>query len=172
MTELETLIRMVSQGFDRKSWHGPNLMGTLRGVAATTAAWRVAPERHNIREHVVHAAYWKYSVARRIVGAERGSFGERGSNWFVRPESDDELGWRADLRLLKRHHAELVAAISSLPESRLDEIPAGSATTLRDLIIGVAMHDVHHAAQIALIKRLATDAAPSPRATRQPRRRS
>lgn len=172
MTELETLIRMVSQAFDRKSWHGPNLMGTLRGVEATTAAWRVAPERHNIREHVVHAAYWKYSVTRRIVGAERGSFGEKGSNWFARPESADELGWRADLSLLKQHHAELVAAISSLPESRLDEIPAGSATTLRDLIIGVAMHDVHHAAQIALIKRLATDAAPSPRATRQPRRRS
>ena len=62
MTELETLIRMASQAFDRKSWHGPNLMGTLRGVGATTAAWRVAPERHNIREHVVHAAYWKYSV--------------------------------------------------------------------------------------------------------------
>jgi len=63
------LVKTLDEAFDRKGWHGANLRGSIRGMAADTAAWRPAPGRHNIWEIVVHAAYWKYAVRRRLLGS-------------------------------------------------------------------------------------------------------
>src|SRR6185503_12219164 len=82
---LEQLLAIVDQAYDRPSWHGTNLKGSIRRVTATIAAWRPGPNRHNIWEIVVHAAYWKYAVRRRLTGEARGSFPLKGSNWFRRP---------------------------------------------------------------------------------------
>ena len=62
--ELQFLLQLLDESYDRKSWHGPNLRGSLRGVTAEEAAWRPAAERHNIWEIALHAAYWKYAVLR------------------------------------------------------------------------------------------------------------
>ncbi len=156
---VQMLLRILDQGFDRKSWHGTNLRGSLRGVTAEEAAWRPAPDRHNIWELAVHAAYWKYSVARRLRGGERGSFPLKGSNWFPRPlgptdRDPDEKAWKEDLALLGRMHRELREAVEELPDDALDQIPPGSKTRLDDLISGVAFHDIYHAGQIQILKRL------------------
>ena len=82
--KLRTLVALLEEAYAGPAWHGPSLRGSLRGVTAAQAAWRPADGPHNIWEVVVHAAYWKYTVHRRIAGDKR-SFGEKGSNWFVRP---------------------------------------------------------------------------------------
>ena len=82
---IAVLVKALDEAFDRKGWHGANLRGSIRGMAADTAAWRPAPGRHNIWEIVVHAAYWKYAVRRRLLGEHRGRFAIKGSNWFERP---------------------------------------------------------------------------------------
>jgi hypothetical protein len=51
-------------------------------------------------ELLVHAAYWKYVVWRRLTGAARGSFPLEGSNFFERPLDRTAAAWRADLRLI------------------------------------------------------------------------
>lgn len=158
MNELQLLRHHLDLAYAKKAWHGPNLKGALRGVSLDEAVWRPTPERRNICEHVVHASYWKYSVARRLTGAERGTFGEPGSNWFERTRDDGAAGWKADLRRLDRIHAELAAAIDRFDPSRLDEIPDGSSTTFRDLILTIASHDIYHTGQIQLLKRLAREA--------------
>ncbi|HEX6209678.1 MAG TPA: hypothetical protein VF136_02805, partial [Methylomirabilota bacterium] len=68
MTEIELLLSQIDQAYDHRSWHGTNLRGSVRGVVAEVAAWRPGPGRHNIHEIVVHAAYWKYAVRRRLTG--------------------------------------------------------------------------------------------------------
>ena len=154
---IQLLLRILDQGFERKAWHGTNLRGSLRGVTAEGAAWRPAPDRHNIWELAVHAAYWKYSVARRIRGGARGSFPLQGSNWFPRPfdpDSPSERAWKEDLELLGRMHRELREAVEALPDEALDQAPPGSKTRLDDLISGVAFHDIYHAGQIQILKRL------------------
>jgi hypothetical protein len=123
---------------------------------AARAAWRPAPRRHNIWEIVVHAAYWKYAVRRRLLGEKRGSFPLAGSNWFERPVggSADERAWRRDVALLVETHASLRGAVAGLAGRNLDRIAPGSRVTTRSLIGGVAAHDVYHAGQIQLLKRL------------------
>jgi len=44
------LLQVIDQAYDRKSWHGANLRGSIRGVEAATAVWRPGEGRHNIWE--------------------------------------------------------------------------------------------------------------------------
>jgi hypothetical protein len=96
-TEIALILNLIDQAFDRRAWHGTNLKGSLRGMTAAEAAWRPAEGRHNVWEVVIHCAYWKYAVWRRLTGVKRGSFLLKGSNWFARPGdgSDLEAAWKA-----------------------------------------------------------------------------
>jgi hypothetical protein len=152
--EMELLLRIIDQSFGHLAWHGTNLKGSLRGLTAKQAAWRAAPGRHNIWEIAVHAAYWKYTVRRRLLREKRGSFPLKGSNWFVRPESGGEREWKADRMLLEEAHRSMREAISRLPRARLYTRAFGSKVSNAAAIYGVASHDVYHAGQIQLIKRL------------------
>ena len=100
----------------------------------------------------MHAAYWKYVVTRRLTGEKRGSFALKGSNWFARPTADED-SWRADLRLLEDCHRRLRAAVASLDARTLARTAHESSSVL-SLVSGIVAHDVYHAGQIQLIKRL------------------
>ena len=109
--------------------------------------------RHNIWEIVIHAAYWKHAVRRRLLGEKRGSFSRPGSNWFALPSDHSEKAWRADVALLEKEHKELKEVVSSISPEDLDRPARGSKTVARRLILGIAFHDVYHAGQIQLIKK-------------------
>ena len=64
------ILSLLDQAYDRPSWHGTNLRGSLRRVTPEQAAWRPGPARHNIWEIAVHAAYWKYAAWRRLTGRD------------------------------------------------------------------------------------------------------
>lgn len=154
MADIDTLLEVIDRSYNRRSWHGTNLRGAIRGVSATEAVWRPAEGRHNIRELVVHAAYWKYTAWRRLTGIKRGTFALTGSDFFHRDDPEDGHGWKADIALLDQTHAELRASIAKVPSRRLGQlVPSGKVTHL-ELIAGIAAHDVYHAGQIQLLKRL------------------
>jgi hypothetical protein len=157
-SEICLLLELIDRAYDHKAWHGPNLRGSIRRVEAATAAWRPAPGRHNIWEVVVHAAYWKYIVRRRLLGEKRGSFPLKGSNWFPRPVTGTPEAWAADLALLEQSHRAMRAAVAGLRDADLEVRPPGSKVSNLELIAGVAAHDVYHAGQIQLLKRLAAQA--------------
>jgi hypothetical protein len=104
----------------------------------------------------VHAAYWKYAVRRRLTGERRGSFPLKGSNWFRRPEVRSEAAWRADIALLNETHASLRDVIERLPEKALRVVTKGSRISNFAVISGIAAHDLYHAGQIQLLKKLRT----------------
>jgi hypothetical protein len=155
---VQQLLSTLRQAYERKAWHGPNLRGSLRGVPAEQAAWRPNPGRHNIWELALHAAYWKYIIVRRLHRGGEMRFPVPGSDWFVRPGEDtedaSERAWKADLGILAAMHRDLMAAVSALSDADLDRAPEGTQTLLGDLILGGAFHDIYHAGQIQLLKRL------------------
>jgi uncharacterized damage-inducible protein DinB len=73
----------------------------------------------------------------------------------VRPQQTTLEAWRADVALLERTHRTLRDAIADLDPRELDRQPLKGKTTRRVLITGVAAHDLYHAGQIQLLKRLA-----------------
>jgi len=154
MNELELLLRMMDEGYSKKAWHGTNLRGAIRGLTVNEAAWRASPARHNIWEIVVHAAYWKYAVRRRLEGGKRGSFALKGSNWFPRSKEMGSTLWHDDVQLLEREHRSLRGVVASLPVSRLHMKAPGGSVAISTLLYGISHHDVYHAGQIQVLKRL------------------
>jgi hypothetical protein len=152
--EIRQLLSMLDQAYDHRSWHGTNLRGSIRGVSPRQASWRPGRGRHNIWELVVHAAYWKYAAWRRIAGAPRGAFPFEGSNWFRRPEEATGRAWRADLAVLDDMHRQLCATVSILAPGSLYRKHKGGADSRFSLIAGAAAHDLYHAGQIQLLKKL------------------
>lgn len=143
------ILALFAEGYSKKTWHGPNLRQSLKGVSAKQAAWRPGPGRHNIWELTLHAAYWKYAARRRMEGGKRGSFALKGSNFFPRPEKGKatEVEWKKDLALLDREHRALEIAIRRVLKSP-------RVQKLLPTIYGVAFHDIYHAGQIRLLRRL------------------
>lgn len=154
MSEVDLLLTHLNEAFDHRAWHGTNLLGSIRRIKREQALWRPAPGRHNIWENIVHAAYWKYVVYRRIVGEARGSFPLKGSNWFPRPLEGTEAELKADVKLLRDSHVKLIEAVSKFNPKNLDQHPAGSKFNFRSTILGAGAHDLYHAGQIQLLKRL------------------
>ena len=147
-------MRLIDQAFDRKAWHGPTLRGSVRGVRCAEAEWKPAPGRHSIWEIVLHTAYWKYVVRRRLAGGERASFPRKGSNWFPVMGSRSEAEWREDVRLLDDEHRKLREVVAALPAAELRQRSPGGKWQRYEEIQGVAAHDLYHAGQIQLLKRL------------------
>jgi len=143
------ILALLDEAYTKKTWHGPNLRQSLKGVTAKQAAWRPSRGRHNIWEETLHTAYWKYAVRRRLEGGKHGSFVLKGSNFFARPEKGQvtEAAWRADRAILENEHRALVQAIHKVLKSR------GAKKHLR-MLYGVAFHDVYHAGQIRMLRRL------------------
>lgn len=149
--ETSLLLDLLAEAFERKSWHGTNLRGSFRGLTAAEAAWRPAEGRRNAWELALHTAYWKYAVRRKLTGEKRDSFALEGSNWFRRPEGEPTEGeWKADLALLVAEHRALVAAV----EGHLPGLRGAARTKALHLVRGVAAHDIYHAGQVQLLKRL------------------
>jgi hypothetical protein len=134
--EIRVLLDLIDEAFDKKSWHGPNLRGAIHGVSPAEAAWRPAPGRHNIWE-------------------KRGSFVLKGSNFFERPVEQTEAAWKQDAALLVAEHKALRGAVTQLPRGARDGVKWRS---MSHLIRGAAAHDLYHAGQIRLLRRLWTDA--------------
>lgn len=152
-TSVSILLGLLDEAFEKKAWHGPNLRGAVRGLDARVATHRPGPGRHSIQDLVVHAAYWKYTVRRRLTGEKRGSFLLEGSNFFERPAT--EAAWRADVALLVSEHRKLRAEVAKLRDADLPKKAKGSRETNLTVVRGIAAHDLYHAGQIQLLKRLA-----------------
>lgn len=152
--EVRQLLTILDQAYNRRSWHGTNLRGSIRGLSLPQVTWRPQPNRHNIWELVLHAAYWKYAVWRRLSAVSRGSFPLGGSNWFARAGAADDREWRSDVALLDAMHESLRGAVAGLSAADLERIPRGSTVSNFAVISGVAAHDLYHAGQIQLLKAL------------------
>lgn len=150
----DQLLDLLAEAYDRKSWHGPNLRGSIRRVTAAGAARTSGPGRKSIAEIVLHAAYWKYTVRRRILGEARGSFPLKGSNWFALPSQYNEAAWRAATRLLDEQHRSLIAAVEGLSSDDMNRVTPGGTYPIGFVVRGIALHDVYHAGQIQLLKAL------------------
>ncbi len=73
--KIKLLLEVYDQAFDHIAWHGTNLRGSIKGLKLPELLWRPQPKRHNSWEIVLHCAYWKYVVWRRLT--QEGKKGDR-----------------------------------------------------------------------------------------------
>ncbi len=147
------LLCTIDEAFDKAGWVGVTLRGAIRRIAAREASWRPRPGRHSIAEIVLHSAYWKYIVNRRITGGKRGSFPLKGSDWFTVPARLTDGQWKKYLAILDGAHRSLRETVATAPWPRLTSL-RGSSRLPTAHTYGIAMHDVYHTGQIKTIRAL------------------
>ena len=142
--QIQLLLEVIDHSYNKPGWHGPNLSNSFRGMTAKAAA-RSVYGRKSVWQQVLHAAYWKQRVLNKIVGTQR--FPRPGSNWPKLPQAFSERAWKDDIALLNEIHEKLRNAVTLLDPDKLDP-------KLRKMIYGAAAHDVYHAGQIRLLRKL------------------
>jgi len=148
------LVALLDQAFDVAAWHGTNFRGALRGLKLPQLLWRPAANRHNIWEITLHVAYWKYVVWRKLTAAPKGGFPRKPSDWPHCPAAPSPVNWKQDLVLLHATHDQLLSAVRQWPDAKLGQKLTGSKWRYEQLIYGIASHDLYHAGQVQLLKRL------------------
>ncbi len=164
---MHDLTLCLNNAFHGKGWHGPTLLGSIRGISPAEALITPKPLKHNSWQLVLHAAYWKYAVCYRIsklpfefpdlpVDAKGKLHFPRSPSNFPKPPAKPDIKlWRADIELLKLYHTALTDAVERLSVKQLDSIPPGGKSwPLRGMIAGAAAHDAYHTGQIQILKRL------------------
>lgn len=154
MSEAARISDQLRRAFGGDAWHGDSLFEILEGVPAAKAAARPIKNAHSIWELVLHVAAWDGAALRRLGGvAVELSDAEN----FPPVRDTTEAAWRKTLKELRRVHEELVASVSVLPDPRLDDqVPGkqGAHYNFYYMLHGVVQHELYHAGQIALLKKM------------------
>ena len=149
----EMLLGLIDEGYDKIGWMEVSFLSAIRRVSAKEAAWQSRPGRKSIAEIVLHSAYWKYAVVRRITSGKRGSFALAGSNWFEVPRKLSDTQWKQYVTILADAHQSLRKEIASAPWSKLNSKDKSIGVSLAH-VTGIAMHDAYHTGQIKTIRAL------------------
>ena len=148
------LAEQLRRAFDGSAWHGPSMLELLEDVDPETAAAKPIPYVHCIWELVLHTAVWDKAVRQRIAGQKTQPTGDQ--NFPPVPKSTGaakQAAWSKTVALLKRAHADLIKAVSTLPEKRLRDRVPGKRYDIEFMLHGVLQHELYHAGQIAILKK-------------------
>jgi len=151
---VQLLLEVFDQAYTAPSWHGTPLKGSLRGLSARDALWRPAAKRHCIWDLVLHTAYWKCIVRRRLLRDSDIAFPRNGTNWLTLPDRPNDAAWKRDRALLDEQHRLLRNAIARLTAADLGRRGWRSKWRGTAEIYGIASHDLYHAGQIQILRRL------------------
>jgi uncharacterized damage-inducible protein DinB len=155
MSETARLADQIRRAFDGDAWHGDALLELLADVNAKTAAAHPIKNAHSIWELVLHIAAWDDAVRKRIGGDAVELMGKQ--NFPLVTDSSD-AAWRRAVEQAKHTHRELVNAVAAFPDSRLQERVPGKQEDYHTFfynISGIVQHELYHAGQVALLKKLA-----------------
>lgn len=144
----------LRRAFYGDAWHGDSLFEILEGVTATQASARPVRNAHSIWELVLHISAWDAAVRRRMTGV---AVELSGDDNFPPVTDTSEAAWGRTLELVRRVHDALIGAVSNFPEARLGEqVPGkqGAHYTFYYMLHGLAQHELYHAGQIALLKKM------------------
>ena len=152
MSEIRRIHDQLRRAYEGEAWHGPSVKEILAGVTAAQAEQRGIPDAHTIWELVLHVERWARAVRESMDGAPM-PHPPFPDDWPAVGETT-EAAWAGALAQLERTHRDLLDALKKFPEERLAEQVPGRNYGFYFLLHGLAQHDLYHAGQIALLKKL------------------
>jgi uncharacterized damage-inducible protein DinB len=151
VSEAARIADQLRRAFDGSAWHGPALLELLEDVDAATAAAKPLPKVHSIWELVLHIAVWDSAALRRLSGEKCQPTGTAN---FPLVSMSTTAAWRKAVAATKRTHDSLVKTVDALPDSRLGDPVPGKRYDFYHMLHGIAQHELYHAGQIAILKKV------------------
>jgi uncharacterized damage-inducible protein DinB len=152
MKETARIADQLERAYSGKAWHGPSLRFLLRGVTAVQAAQHPISGAHSIWELVLHTAAWDRVVCQRIAGGKITELPPEEN--FPTVGGASEAAWKKALKELEQQHKALAAAIRKFPDAKLNHRLGGGDYSFYITMHGAVQHDLYHAGQIAILKKL------------------
>jgi uncharacterized damage-inducible protein DinB len=152
MTEIARIQDQLQRAYDGKAWHGPSLCALLADVTAAKAAAKPIPGAHSIWELVLHIIAWEDAVVRRLAGELVIMLPEEQN--FPAVVDTSEAAWKKTQEELAAAHQEMQQAIEKLSDEELNARVPGKQGSFYFNIHGAIQHNLYHAGQIALLKKL------------------
>src|SRR5579862_1052329 len=151
LSEAASIADQLRRAFEGEAWHGPALLELLEDVDAATAAAKPIPKVHSIWELVLHVAVWDDAALRRLDGKK---WQPTGLANFPPVPKPTEAAWRKAITQARRTHDTLVNTVAALPDSRLGDRVPGKRYDFYHMLQGMAQHELYHAGQIAILKKV------------------
>jgi len=152
MSETHRINSQLKRAYQGEAWHGPSLRELLDGVSAAQAAAKPIANAHSVWELVNHVIAWEQIVRRRLEGE---MLAEIPNEMNFPPVSDtSEEAWQMTLRALETSNQALRDSIKRIDDAKLEEIVPGTGYSNYFMLHGTIQHDLYHAGQIALLKKM------------------
>ncbi|MBX3281205.1 MAG: DinB family protein [Acidobacteria bacterium] len=146
--EKQQIVDELTMILDGEPWHAASLKETLKGIDARHAALKL-PGTHSIWELAGHISGWNNVWAERLNG---NPVSEPPNGNFPEEKQVAEAAWQ-DLQVqISNSFANLIRAIEKRSEDEFCEKFEDNDYSLSFFLHGAVRHNVHHAAQIALLK--------------------
>jgi len=152
MSETHRINSQLKRAYQGEAWHGPSLRELLEGVNAEQAAARPIPSAHGIWELVNHIIAWEQIAKQRLEGDPMKNPSDEMN--FPPVTDTSETAWEATLQTLAASNQALRDAIKKIDDAKLDEAVSEASYSIYALLHGVIQHDLYHAGQIALLKKV------------------
>jgi uncharacterized damage-inducible protein DinB len=143
----------MKQALVGEAWHGPSLMEILDGVDARAAAAKPIAHAHSIWEIVLHLTATQELLLYRLQGIGKELTPDE--DW-PRVAEPTEEAWRETVEKLKRREKRLREKVATLPENRLDEPLVANGSSAYNNLHGHVQHNLYHAGQMMLVKKIVT----------------
>lgn len=145
----EVLVRILTESYRGPAWHGASVRSVLRAVDPRLAGAKLGRDRPTIHEQMLHIAYARHRVLGRLRPEAHIRFPRKMRNaWW--PVPADAASWKTDLELLDDYQQLLLAAVRESTPAALRRRRRGARHTIGQELLGIALHDSYHSAQIRL----------------------
>ena len=150
MSDVDRILDQLRRSLEGDAWHGPSLLEVLDGVDIAVATSRPIPSAHTIAELVLHVTTWMRVTEGRL----EGRWPEVNDAEDFPPQPGDETGWKGALDGLDAAVASLDQALSRSSDDNLSRHAPHGQYTLGLMLDGVVQHNLYHAGQMAILKRV------------------
>ncbi len=133
-----------------RPWHGPSLKLILSEVTPVMATRKV-DGAHSIWELLLHMNGWMQVALLRLDGLDAP---EPLEGDFPAPPDPTETAWKATIRKYEATQKKLQARLRSLTPRTFSGPVKGRKYSVATMLHGVLWHNLYHAGQIAVLKRI------------------
>ena len=148
MNEVKFLIDQIKTTFNGDSWHGPNMLLSLKGIDKDVASRYTLSERHTIWELTDHNTYWIEEVTK-SVKAKKDLYME-GDPWPKMGATEED--WKQSVKRLEAAVNMLVDELASWTNKELALTVGETSFTYKQMLHGLIHHNLYHVGQIMIMK--------------------
>jgi uncharacterized damage-inducible protein DinB len=151
MTEIRRVLDQYDRAMNGDAWHGDPVWRILEGLTPEQAATHASPKAHSIWELVSHMTFWETEVYRRLKHLPARSPDKLN---FPATSKVTAESWTETLDDFRRSNEAFRSAVAQLDDAQLDDPLPGRDKSAYVEIHGVIQHNLYHAGQIALLRKI------------------